>query len=80
MSSLYEGHTYLNKICVQDKNNYTFWKALCLVEMFCLSLSVPVLAPYYKKHILSPDEVRKLCYSLGELKSVYFNLYGGREA
>jgi hypothetical protein len=41
---------------------------------------VPVLAPNYKQHILSPAEVRKLCYSLAELyvKCVYLNLFGGR--
>jgi hypothetical protein len=30
-------------------------------------LLVPVLAPNYKQHILSPDKVRKICYSLAEL-------------
>jgi hypothetical protein len=51
--------------------------ALCLVEMFFLSLSVSVLAPNYKKHIFSPAEVRKVCYSIAELyvKSVYLNLF-----
>jgi hypothetical protein len=38
---------------------------------------VPVLAPNCKQHILSPAEVRKLCYSLAELyvKYVYYNLF-----
>jgi hypothetical protein len=38
---------------------------------------VLVLAPNYKQHILSPVEVRKLCYSLAELyvKFVYLNLF-----
>jgi hypothetical protein len=41
---------------------------------------VPVLAPNYKPHILSPAEVTKLCYSLAELyvRSVYLNLLGWR--
>jgi len=41
---------------------------------------VPVLAPNYKQHILSPAKVRKVCYSLAELyvKSVYLNLFGWR--
>jgi hypothetical protein len=40
---------------------------------------VPVLAPNYKQHILSPAKVWKVCYSLAELyvRSVYFNLFGG---
>jgi hypothetical protein len=43
---------------------------------------VPVLAPNYKQHILSPAEVRKVCYSLPELyvKSVYLNLFWWRGA
>jgi hypothetical protein len=28
---------------------------------------LPILAPNYKQHILSPAEVRKVCYSLAEL-------------
>jgi hypothetical protein len=37
---------------------------------------VPILTPNYKLHILSPAEVRKVCYSLAELyvKYVYLNL------
>jgi hypothetical protein len=40
---------------------------------------VPVLAPNYKQHILSPAECRELCYSLAEVcvKSVYLDLLGG---
>jgi hypothetical protein len=51
--------------------------------------SIPVLAPNYKQHILSPANVRKICYSLAELdvkfvwaeKGVtYFkHLFGGRK-
>jgi hypothetical protein len=43
---------------------------------------VPVLAPSYKQHILSPAKVRKVCYSLRELcvKYVYLNLFGWRGA
>jgi hypothetical protein len=52
-----------------------FLVVICLVEIFYLS---PVLARSYKKHILSPAKVEKLCYSLAELyvESVYFNLFG----
>jgi hypothetical protein len=31
----------------------------------------PVLAPNYKQHILSPAEVRKVCYSLAELCQIF---------
>jgi hypothetical protein len=43
---------------------------------------VPVMASNYKQHILSPDKVSKICYSLAELhtKSVYLNLFGWRGA
>jgi hypothetical protein len=43
-------------------------------------LLVPVLTPNYKQHILSPTEVRKVCYLLAEIyvKSLYFNLFGWR--
>jgi hypothetical protein len=43
---------------------------------------VPVLAPKYKQHILSPSKLRKVCYSLPEIyvKSVYLNLFGYRGA
>jgi hypothetical protein len=39
---------------------------------------VPVLAPNYKQHILSPAEVRKVCCSFVELyvKSVYLISFG----
>jgi hypothetical protein len=38
------------------------------------------MAPNYKQHILSPAEVRKVCYPLAELyvRSVYLNLFGWR--
>jgi hypothetical protein len=41
---------------------------------------VPVLAPKYKQHILSPSKLRKVCYSLPEIyvKSIYLNLFGYR--
>jgi hypothetical protein len=45
---------------------------------YCTShLVVPVLAPKYKQHILSPAEVRKVCYSVPELyvRFVYLNLF-----
>jgi hypothetical protein len=43
---------------------------------------VPILAPNYKQHILSPPKVKKICYSFVELyaKSVYLNLFGWRGA
>jgi hypothetical protein len=52
-----------------------FLVGIWLVEIFYLS---QVLAPNYKKHILSPAKVGKLCYSLAEryVESVYFNLFG----
>jgi hypothetical protein len=39
---------------------------------------VPVLDPNYKQHILSPANVRKVCYSLDELYvgCVYLNVFG----
>jgi hypothetical protein len=39
---------------------------------------VPILAPNYKQHILSPAKLIKVCYSLAELyvKFVYLNLFG----
>jgi hypothetical protein len=42
-------------------------------------LLVPVLAPNYKQHILSPPKVRKV-YLLAKLyvKSVYLDLFGWR--
>jgi hypothetical protein len=41
-------------------------------------LLVPVLAPNYKQHILSPAKVIKMHYSLAELyvNSVYLILFG----
>jgi hypothetical protein len=44
---------------------------------YCLVL---VLAPNYKQHILSPAEVRKVCYSLADLyiNCVYINLFRWR--
>jgi hypothetical protein len=41
---------------------------------------VPVLAPNYKQHILSPALIREICYSLAELyvKYVYLHLIGRR--
>jgi hypothetical protein len=38
---------------------------------------VPVLAPSYKQHILSPAKVREVCHSLAELygKSIYLNFF-----
>jgi hypothetical protein len=46
---------------------------------FTYHLVVPILAPNYKQHILSPAKFRKLCYSLAKLYviSVYLNLFGG---
>jgi hypothetical protein len=38
------------------------WYALCLVEILYLHL-VPVLAPNYKQHILSPAKARFLSVS-----------------
>jgi hypothetical protein len=43
---------------------------------------VPVLAPNYKQHSLSPAEVRKVCCSSTEryVRCVYMNLFGWRGA
>jgi hypothetical protein len=59
-------------VCVRENKIYR--QALCLVEI-CL---VSVLTSNNKQHILSPANVIKVCYSLGELyvKSVYLNLFG----
>jgi hypothetical protein len=50
-----------------------------VIEIF-YSYLVPVLAPNYKQHILSPAKVRKLCFSLAEryVRSVYENVFGWR--
>jgi hypothetical protein len=55
-----------------------------LLISYCLYgnwLCVRELALIYKQHILSPAEVRKVCYSLAELyvKPVYLNYSGRRD-
>jgi hypothetical protein len=62
---------------------YIFGLVLCLAEIFYLSLMlVPILAPNYKQHVLSPAKVRKAFYSLAELYiiSVHLNLFVWRGA
>jgi hypothetical protein len=51
-------------------------KIICFGGHFACHL-VPVLAPNYKQHILSPAKVGKVCSSSAELyiKSVYLNLF-----
>jgi hypothetical protein len=63
-----------SKICIFYFDRHFAW-----LKYFSYHL-VPVLAPNYKQHILSPAKVRKVCYSLTELyvKSVYLNLFGWR--
>jgi phage FluMu gp28-like protein len=59
--------------------NIYFGKDFAWLKYFtCLSVSVQ--APNYNQHILSPAEVRKVCYSLAELYVifVYLNLFGCR--
>jgi hypothetical protein len=69
----------LNEIWVKGKVHFD--RRFALFKYFIYSL-VPVLAPNYKQHILSPIKVRKVCYSFTELyvKSVYLNLFGWRES
>jgi hypothetical protein len=66
----------LNKIWVQGKIYILIGTWL---KYFTYHL-VPVLAPNYRQHILSPAELRKVSYSLAELyvKSVYLSLFGWR--
>jgi hypothetical protein len=73
-SYLYEGHLFLTKY--GRKINIYFGKHFAWLNNFTYQL-VPVLAPNYKQHILSPAKVRKECYSLAEIyvKSVYMNLF-----
>jgi hypothetical protein len=70
----------LNEIWTQDKN-INLYRHFALLKYFT-SLLVPVLAPNYKQHILSPVKVRKAYCSLAELydKRVYLNLFGWRGA
>jgi hypothetical protein len=70
----------LNEIWVQGKIYY-FDRHIAWFKDFTYPL-VPALAPNYEQHILSPAEVRKVCYSLAELyiKCVYLNLFEWRGA
>jgi hypothetical protein len=60
------------------KVKYIFYRYFAWLKHFTCHL-VPVLASSYKQHILSPAEVRKICYSLAELyvRSVYLDFSGG---
>jgi hypothetical protein len=49
---------YLFWIKYGRKIKCIFWKALCFVEIFYLSLLVSALALYHMQHILSPAKVR----------------------
>jgi hypothetical protein len=62
-------------------NIYIFGRHNAWLKYFTHQL-LPVLAPNYKQHILSPAKVRNMCYSSAEIcmKSVYLNLFGRREA
>jgi hypothetical protein len=64
---------YVRKINYFDRH-FTWLKYITYI--------VPVLAPNYKQHILSPVKVINLCYSLAELyiRCVYLNLFGWRGA
>jgi hypothetical protein len=65
----------LNEILMQGK--IYFERHFTWLKHFTYRL-VPVLAPNYKQHILSPTKVRKVCYSLHELyvRCDYFNSFG----
>jgi hypothetical protein len=67
----------LNKIWTKDK--IYFGGHFAWLKYFTYLL-VPVLAPNYRQHILSPTVVGKVCYPLAELyvKCVYINLFGRR--
>jgi hypothetical protein len=80
-SWLYEGHVYF-EWNMDARENICFDRHFAWLKYFNYQLVVPVLAPNYKQHILSPAEVRQLCYSLAELhvKCVYLNLFGWRGA
>jgi hypothetical protein len=54
----------LNEMWAQG--NIYFHRHYSWLKYFTYRL-IPVLAPKYKQHILSPAEVRKECYSLAEL-------------
>jgi hypothetical protein len=72
----------LNEIWTQDKNVGLYLsRHLVWLKRFTHHL-VPVLAPNYVQHILSPAEVRRECYSSAELyvRFVYLNLFGWRGA
>jgi hypothetical protein len=52
------------------------------LKFFIYHLVVPVLAPNYKQHILSPAKVKIECYSLAKfyVEFIYLNLFGWRGA
>jgi hypothetical protein len=54
---------YMFSMKYECKVKYTFWQTFAWLKYFTYQL-VPVLAPNYKQHILSPAEVIKVCYSL----------------
>jgi hypothetical protein len=64
---------------VAARQNVCFGTHFAWLKYFTYHL-VPVLAPNYKQHILSPDEAGKVCYSLAELYvgSIYLNLFWWR--
>jgi hypothetical protein len=62
----------LNEIWAQNKIVY-YGRHFAWLKYFIYQLvSVGLLAPNYKEHILSLVEVRKVCYSLAER---YVNLF-----
>jgi hypothetical protein len=79
-SLLSEGHISFERNMGWRWNVY-FDKNSAWLKYFIYQL-VPVLAPNYKQHILSPTEVRTVCFSLAEhyVRSVYLNEFGWREA
>jgi hypothetical protein len=62
-----------------SKKNIYFDRHFAWLTYFTYDL-VPVLAPNYNQHILSPAKLRKVRYSLAELhvKYVYLNLFRER--
>jgi hypothetical protein len=61
-SSLYEGHIYFEQNMGSIYDIY-LGRHCALFKHFAY-YSIPVLAPNYKQHILTPANVRKICYSL----------------
>jgi hypothetical protein len=63
---------------IWHKINIYFGEHFACLKYFTYHLLlVPVLAPNYKQHILSPATVRKVCYSLAERYVKSVSVYSG---